>query len=422
MYVGIADRGHAQVARSRVAMVMFAASALPVLGVGPAFGQTAASVQCGAVLTTNTTLTADLVNCAGNGLVVGADDITLNLNGHTVRGDGTPASTGFDYGILVPGHRQVTVTNGSVEGFDRGVLLDASPGGVVTALNVHDNSNRGIMLTDGSGNGRVEGNVSADNGASAIAVVSSDDAVVTRNRSLRNPGGSGVRLEGASRTTITHNILTSNGSGVDLGDGSNDNQVSYNTMNDDHEAGVGVGFSDRNVVTHNSIVRSGSGVILESSDNTTITDNQILHSVGPDGIGIQIYGNNNLVARNTVIDSIRYGIEVDDFQDPGHSPATGTVLRDNTVEGGAEGIAIGPEAGGVVLNTLIEHNTATGALDDGIQLIGPSTGLETSTITRNVAVHNGDLGIETVPGTIDGGNNHAAGNGNPLQCLNITCH
>jgi parallel beta-helix repeat protein len=303
-----------------------------------------------------------------------------------------------------------------------GVLLDASPGGVITSLNVRDNSNRGIMLTNGSDNGRVEGNVSADNGASAIAVVSSDGAVVSRNRSLRNAGGSGVRLEAATHTTITHNTLNSNGSGVDLGDGSNDNQVSNNSLIDDHEAAVAVGFSDRNVVTHNYIIRSGSGVILESADNTTITDNQILHSVGPDGIGIQIYGNNNLVARNTVIDSIRYGIEVDDFQDEGHSPVNGTVLRDNVVEGGAEGIAIGPEAGGVVLNTLIEHNVVSGALDDGIQLIGPSTGLETSTITRNVAVHNGDLGIETVPGTIDGGGNHAAGNGNPLQCLNITCH
>src|SRR5438034_4577316 len=99
MYIGSSDGGHAHVARSRLATVMFAASALAVLGVGPAFGQAAASVQCGAVITTDTTLTADLVNCAGNGLVVGADDITLNLNGHTVSGDGTPAPTDFDYGI-----------------------------------------------------------------------------------------------------------------------------------------------------------------------------------------------------------------------------------------------------------------------------------------------------------------------------------
>ena len=184
---------------------------------------------------------------------------------------------------------------------------------------------------------------------------------------------------------------------------------------------MSIEFSVGNVVTGNRMLSCGSGIILESSDRTTITDNQVLHSVGQDGIGVQIYGNDNLVARNTVIDSVRYGIEVDDFQDEGHSPVTGNVLRDNVVNGAGEGIAIGPEAGGVVLGTLVEHNTVSNALDDGIQLLGPSTGLETSTVRRNVAVHNGGLGIAAVPGTVDGGGNHAAGNGNPLQCLNISC-
>jgi hypothetical protein len=44
-----------------------------------------------------------------------------------------------------------------------------------------------------------------------------------------------------------------------------------------------------------------------------------------------------------------------------------------------------------------------------------------TTLTRNLAVHNGDLGIEAVPGVTDGGGNRAAGNGNPAQCTNIDC-
>jgi parallel beta-helix repeat protein len=380
---------------------------------------------CGSVLTTDTTLSENLTNCPADGLVIGADDITLNLNSHTVSGDGLPAADGFDIGIRVEGHHGVTITNGSIQQFDRGVLLSASPAGVITALNVHNNSNRGIILDSGSDGGRITGNVSADNGTSAIVVVSSDGAVVTGNQSLRNQAV-GVRLIAASHANVTGNILTSNGEGIDLGAGSNDNRVSDNSLTYDGEAGVGVGFSDRNIVTHNRVMQTGGGIILESADNTVITDNQVLHSPASAcdgcGIGIQIYGNNNLVERNTVVDSPRYGIEVDDFQDPGHSPMTGTVLRDNIVNESGEGIAIGPETFGGVLNTLIQHNVVTGAVDDGIQLIGPSFGLETSTLTGNVTVHNGDFGIETVPGTIDGGGNHAAANGNPLQCLNITCH
>ena len=91
------------------------------------------------------------------------------------------------------------------------------------------------------------------------------------------------------------------------------------------------------------------------------------------------------------------------------------------VHQGDIGIAIGPEAGGVVLNTRIERNLVTSAKTDGIQLVGPSTGLETSILTNNIAVHNRQLGINALPGTIDGGGNRAHGNGDPRQCLNILC-
>jgi hypothetical protein len=39
----------------------------------------------------------------------------------------------------------------------------------------------------------------------------------------------------------------------------------------------------------------------------------------------------------------------------------------------------------------------------------------------NTANRNHDLGIEAVPGVIDGGGNKASGNGNPAQCLNVVC-
>ena len=44
-----------------------------------------------------------------------------------------------------------------------------------------------------------------------------------------------------------------------------------------------------------------------------------------------------------------------------------------------------------------------------------------TTVTRSIANRNRDLGIEAVPGIIDGGGNRATGNGNPAQCTNIDC-
>ena len=42
-------------------------------------------------------------------------------------------------------------------------------------------------------------------------------------------------------------------------------------------------------------------------------------------------------------------------------------------------------------------------------------------VARNTANDNGEWGIKGVLGTIDGGRNHARGNAEPAQCLNVTC-
>ena len=78
-----------------------------------------------------------------------------------------------------------------------------------------------------------------------------------------------------------------------------------------------------------------------------------------------------------------------------------------------DGIFALAEAAGAVL----ELNHVTGSRDDnGIDVEGTSV-----TITRNKALHNGDLGIEAPDGVIDGGGNRARGNRNRLQCTGVNC-
>ncbi len=91
-------------------------------------GAAAKQPKCGDTITTDTTLHHDLVNCPNNGIVIGADDVTLDLNYHTIDGDGTPfaacAQNEFcDAGVLNDGHDGITVVHGSVREFDVGVLV-----------------------------------------------------------------------------------------------------------------------------------------------------------------------------------------------------------------------------------------------------------------------------------------------------------
>ncbi len=91
------------------------------------------SLQCGAVVTHNVTLTADMTCAGGYGLIVpGSVDATVNLNGHTINGDGSLLWSGIliapdsDLGYGNPqrsGH--ITIQNGTIRNFDLGVEIDA---------------------------------------------------------------------------------------------------------------------------------------------------------------------------------------------------------------------------------------------------------------------------------------------------------
>ena len=82
----------------------------------------ASHVGCGSLITTDTTLDSDVGPCAGDGLIVAADDVALDLGGHTVSGAGTGA------GVRVARHTGVEVTGGTIEGFHTGLVLDEADG------------------------------------------------------------------------------------------------------------------------------------------------------------------------------------------------------------------------------------------------------------------------------------------------------
>ena len=137
-------------------------------------------------------------------------------------------------------------------------------------------------------------------------------------------------------------------------------------------------------------------------------------SDGGCGFGVSLEGGTeNAISGNDVIRAQKVAIRVDAFS----GAAKGTLIRGNVVrDAGVHGIAVDFEHVGPVTGTLVVANFALRAGDDGIHVESPST-----TVTRNIAVRNTDLGIDAVPGVTDGGGNRAVANGNPLECVNIGC-
>src|SRR5687768_2266625 len=94
----------------------------------PAASSEVGVLECGTTITTDATLQADLVDCPNNGIVIAADGVTLDLDGHLIDGDAAEFAAcrenePCDIGVATNGHDGITVENGSVREFAVGVYV-----------------------------------------------------------------------------------------------------------------------------------------------------------------------------------------------------------------------------------------------------------------------------------------------------------
>ncbi len=117
-------------------------------------------IGCGDTITQNTILTEDLLNCPGHGLVIGADDITVDCNGYVIEGDYSGA---YKSGIYIFKNR-VNVKNCNLKGFSYGIQLYYGSDNNFTHNILNNNTNDGINFLINSKNNTISGNIISDNG------------------------------------------------------------------------------------------------------------------------------------------------------------------------------------------------------------------------------------------------------------------
>jgi len=430
-----------------------------LLALASAANAQATPVTCGQTITHDTTLTVDLTDCAGDGLVIGADNITVNLNSHTI--DGTvgqlPACDeppfGSD-GIRAGGYDGLTIENGTVQQFAHGIEGGAEGEGVANSdlhgLVVRDNRFSGISFGSNqllNNHNRIVGNETYGNGCGAgIFLNDADGNRIADNRSHDNQGGIGVCC--SPNNVIEDNVVARNSdTGIAIYFGNHSHNVVRHNSVSGSEDGIFVGFADGSqddvVVGNHSYNNMNGAITLENATGNHIAGNRLDHSAfgvlvfgdanviagnqvtdiadcpdfaSPCGVGIGIAaGHGNVVQGNSVARALVDGIAVVAF-DPG-STTTGTLVRANLVRAaGRDDYSVGALGEGAVTGTLLSDDLALGAADDGFDVHLPGT-----TLTRDLAFHNADLGIEAVAGTLDGGGNKAKGNGDPAQCTGVPC-
>lgn len=337
-------------------------------------------VYCGQTITASITVANDLT-CSGNGLFVGADNVTIDLGGHVLRGDGTGVGVTItsQYPDLLTGD---TVRDGAIRGFGSAVSLEAVSGTVLDDL---------TMTNDAGTSGQV------------IATVPEEYVVNLQVLHSRITGDMGYSVVAGERVRgITFADTLIEGLKTDIYD--NDGPVF------DHDvfknAPLSTSLTFRSIVTHSRFIHSpvvsggalpgdvyqddvftGADVALNISDmfSEQVTDNVFADNRIGVWLGNPYRNNNDSVTGNLFLNNKAVGVLVDTVS---HDPMKMTISGNIAIGNGRSPAGATDSAG----------NPIAGA----IHIYGPSSG---PTVTDNRTVHNSGYGLWTVPGTVTSSGN-----------------
>lgn len=323
----------------------------------------AVHVGCGDVITQDTTLDSDLLNCTSDGIVIGAPGITLDLGGHLIDGPNPAPVAGA---VNTPAgvhnresHDDVTVQNGRITEFATGVIAASQfadgPAERIVLRRLDITSNLGIAA-DRATHSMIEAN-----------------RVLSRTRAILLFDSSYVVVRANSVDSVPPLRFAASIDALTFGDRSHHNVIERNTL--DH-GGIAITGHDE-VATRNDL-----GV-----------DSHII-----------VNGARQLVSRNVIVGGAGVGVA---------SAAQGLaaeVYKNEIARSRGDGIIV------LFGQAHIDHNTVTESAGNGIRV-----GTSSSLVERNRAYLNAGLGIFAAQGVVDGGQNRAAGNGDPAQCVGVSC-
>jgi parallel beta-helix repeat protein len=233
------------------------------------------ALSCGDTVVTSVTLTADITGCGSRGLIAGHSGIVINLNGHTISG------TGVAQGVFDGSFGSVTVKNGTISGFSRGVEFDSGASNVATGLRIHDNAGTGIFTFV--------------------------PTTITSNVIWKNGSGIAVGCCASDKSTVSNNVVNSNtGDGIDVSFTASGSVITGNRVLSNTGTGINVGAAGAAISGNTASANGGDGMDLTSNNalpalratsNKANSNTQLGISLGggdTDGGGNKAAGNGSL--------------------------------------------------------------------------------------------------------------------------------
>ena len=274
----------------RAIVLAAAAAALSTVGAGSALAKKQ-PVSCGQVITHSIHLKNDLIDCPGDGLVIGADHVKIDLGGHVIDGINNPAADGInDKG----GFDNVVIRHGTIQKFQQGVHLVNASGSRLEGLAVKQTF-RGIELGSSDhtkiGHNRVSANFDG------IHLVGSDLNRISHNNVFENTASAIVLITGSDGNKVDHNKAHDNASWGITSDFSANNVYDHNRVSRNNIAGIEPFHGTNIKITHNAVFRNRIGIELFTTTGSVLRGNKIRGSIG-DGIHTFVGSTGNLLVNN----------------------------------------------------------------------------------------------------------------------------
>lgn len=215
------------------------------------------SLSCGQVIKQSVKLTANL-DCKTDGIIVGADGITIDLNGFTLSGPGEKSSK---VGIMFADNDEVTVQGpGIIKNFQAGALFSGGEDNKISRVTFTDNEI--AVFETGSKNVVIEDNLMFGNSI-GVAAHSSSGSKLTTNL-FKSNDLAGVTLVNSASNELSMNTIQGSVNGIFLDGQSTQNNVNSNNVLQNR----GVDLNNGNGLPTNI----NSNVFSDNNCNTSVPD------------------------------------------------------------------------------------------------------------------------------------------------------
>ena len=233
-------------------------------------------IECGATIGRSIRVANNITGC-DNGLVVTAPNITVDLGGHVILGNGGAGTSG----VADVGHDGVTIRGGMISGFAQGIYLEGSQRNIVEGLTLYQNR-WGIVLNETTAN--VIRQSTVINSTEGISAYRSSRTVIRANTLVHN--AMAMWLGELTHTTVAGNVAKANDNGIVLDQGSDDNLVEHNLASANTRAGIDVsGSSSRNRIAENDAsANSAVGIVVASTTRQNVVVGNKANENGRNGI------------------------------------------------------------------------------------------------------------------------------------------